>query len=104
MQKILIVITKEKYSSSKTRFALKLAESFQKKGNLTTLFLIEDGVYLAIDSEVDTLIDSGITVKAEKWDLKARGLKNKIKPYIKINNTEDLFVEISDINDKALWF
>ncbi|MHA1380289.1 MAG: DsrH/TusB family sulfur metabolism protein [Candidatus Helarchaeota archaeon] len=104
MQNVLIVITKERFSSNKTNFALDIAKNIQKKGNPTTIFLIEDGVYLAIDREIDELLNIGITIHAEKWDIKARGLKNKINEHITINSTEDLFNEIYEKNEKSLWF
>lgn len=104
MQNVLIIISKEVYSSSKTQFALKIAENINQKGNPTTIFLVEDGVYFLKHKNIEEFINSGITVHAEKWDLKARGIKDRINPNIKISDMEDLFDQIYEKNDKALWF
>lgn len=104
MSNALLIVSKEQYSSNKTRLALKIASKIREKGNSTTVFLVEDGVYLATDNKVEELIEAGITVKAEEWDLKARGLKGRINSKVEIKTSEDLLTEISDRNETVLWF
>lgn len=104
MSKVLIIISKEQFSSNKTKLALKLASKIREKGHSTTIFLIEDGAYLAYDNQLNDLINSGIAAKVEEWDLKARGLKGKVNPNVGISNIDDLFAEISEKNEKVFWF
>lgn len=104
MTNILVVISKEKNSSSKTQLALELSKTIQKKGNSTTIYLVEDGVYLGWDKNIENLINLGIIMKANEWDLKARGLNGKVHDKIEVKGTDDLFNEISEKNDKVLWF
>lgn len=104
MTNILVVISKEITSYSKTRLAIKLSNTLQKKGNSTTIFLVEDGVYLAWHKNIEKLINLGIIIKAIRWDLKARGLNGKIHNKIEVKGTDDLFNEISEKNNKVLWF
>ncbi|MFX1451868.1 MAG: hypothetical protein ACFFCM_13565 [Promethearchaeota archaeon] len=104
MTNVLIIISKEKFSRSKTQSAIEISKTIQKKGNSTTVYLVEDGVYLGWDVTIDELIKTGIIIKADEWDIKARGLKGKINEKIEIKTTDDLFDEITEKNDKVLWF
>ncbi len=104
MANVLIIISKEKYQSNKTQLAIEISKNIQNKGNSTTVYLVEDGVYLGWDSSINDLIKTGIIVKADEWDLKARGLKGKINEKIEIKTPNDLFNEVAENSDKVLWF
>ena len=104
MVNVLVIISKEKYSSSKTKLAIEISRNIQNKGNSTTVYLVEDGTYLAWDNDINNLIKTGIIVKADEWDLKARGLKEKINEKIEIKTANDLFDEIAEKSDKVLYF
>ncbi len=104
MTNAVIIISKEPHSSNKSKLGLKILSKITEKVDSASLFLIEDGVYLAREASIDTLVSTGVTVKAEEWDLKARGLKGKINTKVEVTDTEDLLTEISEKNEIVLWF
>jgi tRNA 2-thiouridine synthesizing protein D len=102
-------------SSDEANLALSLAGAFKGRGVDTTIFLIEDGVFVARKGqkrtggtgvlEVESLIDKGVNVLAEDLSLKARGLSpEKIVEAVKVSTLDELVDLLMEKSDRAVWF
>ncbi|MFH1328330.1 MAG: DsrE family protein [Candidatus Bathyarchaeota archaeon] len=102
-------------SSEKASLALNLAASSEEKGVNTTVFLVEDGVFVARKGQkekdnanvlgVQDLIDRGINILAEDVSLKARGISSeKIAKDVKVSTLDELVDITMEKSDRTVWF
>jgi len=127
---LLIIVSKDPYSFEETNLALSIALMSKEENVDTTIFLIEDGVYVArkgqravgrtnISEKLEKLINNGINVLAEDLSLKSRGMASheqdhgdhshvtyyeKIIDGIKISNIDELIDLVMEKSDRAIWF
>lgn len=108
MPKFLIVESRDLMEYKESDFALNLASSLKKKGNDTTLYLIENGVLAArkgseVASRLTTLSREGVQVLAEDLSLKMRGVKERTEG-VSESNMDALADLILNGADKVIWY
>ena len=108
MARYLIVGSRDLMEYKESDFALNLATSLKKKGNDTTLFLLENGVLAArkgseTAARLTALSKEGVTVLAEDLSLKLRGVKERAEG-ITESNMDALADLILNGADKVIWY
>ena len=108
MPRYLIVGSRDLMEYKESDFALNLASSLKKKGNETTLFLLENGALAArkgseVATRLTTLSKEGVKVLAEDLSLKLRGVKERAEGVAE-SNMDGLADLILNGVDKVIWY
>ncbi len=108
MPKYLIVESRDLMEYKESDFALNLAGSLKKKGNETTLYLIENGVLAArkgseAAAKLTALSKEGVKVLAEDLSLKMRGVKERTEG-VSESSMDALADLILNGADKVIWY
>lgn len=107
MTSLLLVLTKDPYSTEIPDLVLDIGLDAKGKGCDVCLYLIEDGVTAArsggYSEKIAKLQSQGIKVYADDKSVAARGLEGKIKEGVEIKDIEVLFDFIMD-SDRVAWF
>ena len=108
MAKFLIVESRDLMEYRESDFVLNLASSLKKKGNETTLYLVENGVLAARKgsedaSKLTALSKEGVKVLAEDLSLNMRGVKDRAEGVSE--STMDALADlVLDGADKVIWY
>ena len=107
MAKYTLIASRDPFESKEAAHYFELAGDLKKQGNEVTLFLVQNGVFSArkssVSSTVTGLVDQGVTVLADNFSLRERGipadrLTDKVQP-----SDLDLVVDHMADGRKVIW-
>ena len=108
MSNYVFIESRDPFDSPDASFLADTAASLKKRGNNVTVFLVQNGVLAARKqarkSQLPQLLESGITVLADDFSLRERGIQSdechgNVKT-VAIDQLVDLLVRE---NTKAIW-
>jgi predicted peroxiredoxin len=100
--------SRDPFDSPDTSFLADTAASLKKRGNNVTVFLVQNGVFAtrkqARKSQLPQLLDSGVTVLADDFSLRERGIQSdECQSPVKAAGIDQLVDLIVQENTKAVW-
>jgi len=100
--------SRDPFDSPDTSFLAETAASLKKLGNDVTVFLVQNGVLAtrkqARKSHLPQLLESGVTVIADDFSLRERGIRfDECRTNIRIAPIDQLVDLIVQENTKAIW-
>jgi predicted peroxiredoxin len=108
MTNLLLVLSKDPYTTEIPNLVLDIGLIAKKKGNNVSLYLVEDGVTAARKGEFGSrLIDAkekGIKILADDKAIQSRGLNGNLIPDVEINEIGVLLDHIIEDNTRVAWF
>jgi len=108
MTNLLLVLSKDPYTTEIPDLVLDIADDAKNKENNVSLYLVEDGVTTARNSEFGSklkeLQNKGIKIFADDKAILARGLTNKLISGIEIKEIGTLLEFVMDEYDRTAWF
>lgn len=108
MTNLLLVLSKDPYTTEIPEFVLDIALNAKGKGNEVSIYLIEDGVTTARNSEFgDRLVEAkkkGINIIADDKAIESRGLNGKIISVVEIKEISTLLDLIIEEGTRVAWF
>lgn len=108
MTKLLVVLSKDPYTTEIPDLALSIGLDAQAKGNDVSFYLIEDGVTAARNGGfAEKIVDAqsqGLQFFADDKSVFHRGLKNKLVDGVQVKEIGTLLDYIVDEYDKVTWF
>jgi len=108
MSNYVFIESRDPFESPDTSFVANTATALKKRGNSVTVFLVQNGV-LAIrkqarKSQLSQLFESGVTVLADDFSLRERGLDStETHNAVKTSRIDDLVDLLVQPNTKAVW-
>jgi sulfur relay protein TusB/DsrH len=107
MTSLLLVLSKDPYSTEIPDLVLDIGLDAKAKGNDVCLYLIEDGVTASrsggYSDRIAEVQSKGVKVYADDKSIAARGLEGKIISSVQVSDIEVLFDFIMDY-DRIAWF
>jgi predicted peroxiredoxin len=108
MNRYLLIESRDPFESGDTRFVAGLARDLQTSGNAVTVFLVQNGVLaarkLARESPLTHLIEGGVTVLADDFSLRERGIASgDLAAGVRESGIDTIVDMLIDQNAKALW-
>jgi sulfur relay (sulfurtransferase) complex TusBCD TusD component (DsrE family) len=107
MTNLLMVLSKDPYTTETPDLVLDIGLNAKEKGNDVTLYLIEDGVTAARKSEFGNKLAAankkGIKIYADDKAVLSRSLTNKLTGSVEIKEIGALLDFIMDY-DRVVWF
>ncbi len=108
MSNYVFVESRDPFDSPDTSFVAETAASLKKRGNTVTVFLVQNAVLAARKqsrrSQLPQLLESGITVLADDFSLRERGIQSEeCQPAVKTASIEQLVDLLVQDNTKAVW-
>ena len=108
MSNYVFIESRDPFESADTSFLADTAASLKKRGNNVTVFLVQNGVLAARKqarkSSLPQLIESGVTVLADDFSLRERGIQSdEFHIPVKTANIDQLVDLILQENTKAVW-
>src|SRR5262245_29621128 len=106
MTKYLFIESRDPFESRDTTFITDVAKTLKERGHDVTVFLLQNGVLAARVNlrSFAGLADLGISVLADDFSLKERGIQGAELPKgIKPARIEDLVEALVQENTKAIW-
>ena len=108
MSNYVFIESRDPFDSLDTSFLADLATSLKRRGNGVTVFLVQNAVLAtrkhARKSQLPALLESGITVLADDFSLRERGIQSDECPAnvktARIDQLVDLFL---GEDTKAMW-
>jgi sulfur relay protein TusB/DsrH len=102
------VESRDPFESSDASFLADIAASLKKRGNDVTVFLVQNGVLAARrharKSALPQLLESGITVLADDFSLRERGIQSEeFQTSVETASIDQLVDLIVQENTKAIW-
>ena len=108
MTKLLLVLTKDPFTTETPDLVVDVADEAKNKGADVALYLIEDGVTAAREHEfgqrIATLQQKGVKVFADDKSVLSRGIYDKLIDGVEIKEIETLLDFIVDDYDRTAWF
>lgn len=108
MTKLLIILSKDPYTTETPDFALDIGLNAIEKGNHVALYLVEDGVTTARDSDFGKKLISaqkkGMKIYADDKAMLSRSLTGKVINGVEIKEIDTLLDFIMDEYDRTIWF
>jgi sulfur transfer complex TusBCD TusB component (DsrH family) len=100
--------SRDPFDSPDTSVLADIAASLKRRGNEVTVFLVQNGVLAtrkqARKSQLPALLESGITVLADDFSLRERGIQSDECPAnVKTANIDQLVDLLLGEDTKALW-
>ena len=100
--------SRDPFESRDAQFVVDTATALKQHDNAVTVFLVQNGVLgarrNAIGSHLPQLIKAGITLLADGFSLKERGMvATEINPAVKESNVDALVDLLVRDNTKAIW-
>ena len=107
MSNYLLIETQDPLEFKDTENFISLAKDLKTQGNSIVYYLVENGVFPArrcsFSSTLESLLKMGVTIYADKFSLKERGIsKNVMLSGLKIVDTDEIIDLIAD-GHKTLW-
>jgi sulfur transfer complex TusBCD TusB component (DsrH family) len=108
MSSYVFIESRDPFESPDSRFVAQTAVALKQRGNTVTVFLVQNGVFAARkkaqNSQLRLLRNSGITVLADDFSLRERGIqKEELDPRIAQSNIDSLVDLLVHENTKAIW-
>ncbi len=107
MTKLLMVLSKDPYTTETPDLVLDIGLNAKDKGNDVSLYLVEDGVTAARKTEFGNKLTAahkkGIKVYADDKAVLARALTNKLISWVEIKEIGTLLDFIMN-SDRVVWF
>lgn len=108
MSNYVLIESRDPFDSTDAAFLSETAVSLKKRGNDVTVFLVQNAVLAtrkqARKSHLPQLLESGITVMADDFSLKERGIQpDECRTNVRIAPIEQLIDLIVRENTKAVW-
>ena len=108
MNRYLLIESRDPFESSDTHFVAELASDLQTSGNAVTVFLVQNGVLAARKkargSSLTQLIEGGVTVLADDFSLRERGIAaGDLTAGVRESSIDTVVEMLVDQNAKALW-
>jgi len=108
MAKYLFIESRDPFESHDTNFISETATALRQSGNEVTVFLVQNGVLgarkNARGSHLQGLSDSGVTLLADDFALKERGIRgDELLPAVKPANLDALVDILAEQSTKAIW-
>ena len=108
MSNYVLIESRDPFDSPDTLFLADTAVALRKRGNNVTVFLVQNAVLGARrqsrKSVLPQLLESGITVLADDFSLRERGIQSDECPdAVKTSNIDQLVDLIAQENTKAVW-
>jgi sulfur transfer complex TusBCD TusB component (DsrH family) len=102
------VESRDPFESPDTAFLADTATSLKKRGNTVTVFLVQNGVFSARKqarrSHLAQLLESGVTVLADDFSLRERGIElEECQGTVKTASIDQLVDLLVQENTKAIW-
>ena len=108
MSNYVFIESRDPFDSPDTAFLVDTAASLKKRGNSVTVFLVQNGVLAARKqsrkSQLPQLLESGITVLADDFSMRERGIQSDECPSaVKSASIDQLVDLLVQENTKAVW-
>ena len=108
MSNYLFIESRSPFESPDTSFWVGTAASLKKRGNNVTVFLVQNGVLAARSqsrkSHLPQLLDSGVTVLADDFSLRERGIQaDECHHAVKSADIDQLVDMLVRDKTKAIW-
>ena len=108
MNNYVFVESRDPFESSDTLFLAGTAAALKKGGNNVTMFLVQNGVLAARryarKSFLPQLLESGVTVLADDFSVRERGIQSdEFQTSVKAASIDQLVDLIVQENTKAIW-
>lgn len=107
MTKLLMVLSKDPYTTETPDLVLDIGLNAKDKGNDVSLYLVEDGVTAARKTEFGNKLTAahkkGIKIYADDKAVLARALTNKLISWVEIKEIGTLLDFIMN-SDRVVWF
>ena len=108
MSNYVFIESRDPFDSPDTSFLAETAASLKKRGNNVTVFLVQNGVLAARKqarkSLLPQLLESGVTVLADDFSLRERGIQSdECQASVKTAGIDQLVDLIVQENTKAVW-
>jgi predicted peroxiredoxin len=100
--------SRDPFESADTSFLADTASSLNKRGNNVTVFLVQNGVFAvrkhARKSPLPQLLEAGVTVLADDFSLRERGIQSgEFQGLVSAASIDQLVDLIVQENTKAVW-
>jgi sulfur transfer complex TusBCD TusB component (DsrH family) len=107
MAKYLLIESRDPFDSSDSEYFAELVEGIAKRGNETTLFLVQNGVLPArkgskYNGVIADLIKNKVKVVADRFSLKERGIR-QLAEGVDTADTDRLVDLLLEAGTKAIW-
>ncbi len=107
MSSLLLVLSKDPYTTEIPELVLEIGSRAREKGNDVSLYLVEDGVTAARESEfggkLKEALGKGISVFADDKAVLSRGLDGKLIDGVEIKDISILLDFIME-SDRVAWW
>ena len=108
MSNYVFIESRDPFDSPDTAFLAGTAATLKKRGNDVTVFLVQNGVLAvrkqAHKSPLRQLLESGVTVLADDFSLRERGIQSdEWQTPVKAASIDQLVGLIVQDNTKAVW-
>ncbi len=105
--KYLFIESRDPFESTDTQFFSDLVKGVKKLGRETTLFLVQNSVLSTrkgakYNDQIAQLAQSGVTVLADGFSLKERGIDHLVEG-IEVSNMDQLVQLLLEPETKAIW-
>ena len=108
MTNLLLVLSKDPYTTEIPNLVLDIGLNARAKGNNVSLYLVEDGVTAARKSEFGNKLQDakkkGITILADDKAVQSRGLDGNLVDWIQVKEIGTLLDYIVEDNTRVAWF
>jgi len=108
MANYLFIESRDPFESRDANFISKTATALRQNGSEVTVFLVQNGVLgarkNARGSHLQGLSDSGVTLLADDFALKERGIRgDELLPAVKPASIDALVDILAEQSTKAIW-
>ena len=108
MTRYLFIESRDPFESRDAQFIVNTATGLKRRGNDVTVFLIQNGVLAARKnargSHLPQLADAGVTLLADDFSLRERGMRGEeMNPEIRESSIDKLVDLLVQENTKAIW-
>ena len=107
MGKYLLIESRDPFDSSDSGYFSELVEGISKRGNETTLFLVQNGVFPArkgskYSEVISKLIKGKVKVLADEFSLRERAIHD-LADGVEVANIDRLVEMLVEPERKAIW-
>jgi len=105
--KYLLIESRDPFESADSGFFAELAEGVQARGNQTTVFLVQNGAFLArqgtkFKDRLEKLLKNKIRVLVDEFAVKERAITDLV-PGVEVVGMDKLVSLLLESGVKALW-